>query len=142
MGYRSLQECVTDLERTGQLVRIEQEIDPYLEAAAVHRRVYQAGGPALLYNRVKGCKFRAAPVVEFVGWTVLSGQEADGATGTIENARGDTIINAKLGVRFGFGELIQPGGVSRTDFYVGYGRALTGDVWYRDLIRAEWRINF
>ncbi len=57
MGYRSLRECVTDLERTGQLVRIEQEIDPYLEAAALHRRVYQARGPAVFYARVKGCRF-------------------------------------------------------------------------------------
>jgi 4-hydroxy-3-polyprenylbenzoate decarboxylase len=57
MGYRSLQECVADLEQTGQLVRIEREIDPYLEAAEVHRRVYQARGPALLFARVKGCRF-------------------------------------------------------------------------------------
>ncbi len=57
MGYRSLQECVADLERTRQLVRIEQEIDPYLEAAEVHRRVYQARGPAVLFARVKGCRF-------------------------------------------------------------------------------------
>jgi 4-hydroxy-3-polyprenylbenzoate decarboxylase len=57
MGYRSLQECVADLGRTGQLVRIEQEIDPYLEAAEVHRRVYQARGPAVFYARVKGCRF-------------------------------------------------------------------------------------
>src|SRR5205823_10372382 len=54
---RSLRACVTDLERAGQLVRIEQEIDPHLEAAAIHRRVYQAGGPALYFARVKGCRF-------------------------------------------------------------------------------------
>jgi 4-hydroxy-3-polyprenylbenzoate decarboxylase len=57
MGYRNLQQCVRDLERTGQLVRIEQEIDPYLEAAEIQRRVYQAGGPAVLYTRVKGSPF-------------------------------------------------------------------------------------
>jgi 4-hydroxy-3-polyprenylbenzoate decarboxylase len=57
MGYRNLRECVTDLERTGQLVRVEAEIDPYLEAAAVHRRVYAAGGPALYFPRVKGTTF-------------------------------------------------------------------------------------
>src|SRR4051812_25607977 len=57
MGYRNLQECVRDLQRTGQLVRIEQEIDPHLEAAEIQRRVYQAGGPAIFYARVKGCRF-------------------------------------------------------------------------------------
>ncbi len=57
MAYRSLRECVADLERTKQLVRIEQEVDPFLEAAAIHRRVFQAGGPAVYYARVKGCRF-------------------------------------------------------------------------------------
>ncbi len=57
MGYKSLRECVLDLERTGHLVRIPVEIDPHLEAAEVHRRVYAAGGPALLFERVKGCTF-------------------------------------------------------------------------------------
>jgi 4-hydroxy-3-polyprenylbenzoate decarboxylase len=57
MGYRSLRHCVQDLERTHQLLRIEQEIDPYLEAAEIQRRVYQAHGPAIYYARVKGCRF-------------------------------------------------------------------------------------
>ncbi len=57
MGYPSLRACVADLERTGRLVRLEQEIDPYLEAAEVHRRVYRARGPAILFARVKGCRF-------------------------------------------------------------------------------------
>jgi 4-hydroxy-3-polyprenylbenzoate decarboxylase len=57
MGYPHLRACVADLERTGQLVRIAQEIDPDLEAAEIQRRVYQAQGPALLFERVKGCTF-------------------------------------------------------------------------------------
>ena len=57
MGYRNLTECVRDLERTGQLVRISAEIDPYLEMAEIQRRIYQAGGPALLFERVKGTRF-------------------------------------------------------------------------------------
>jgi 4-hydroxy-3-polyprenylbenzoate decarboxylase len=60
MGYRSTRACVLDLERHGHLVRIEAELDPYLEIAEVQRRVYAAGGPALLFTRVKGCAF---PVV-------------------------------------------------------------------------------
>ena len=57
MGYRNLSACIQDLERTGQLVRIKEEIDPNLEAAAIHRRVYRAGGPAVLYTRLKGTAF-------------------------------------------------------------------------------------
>ncbi len=60
MGYRTLRQCLRDLESTGQLLRIEQEIDPHLEAAEIHRRVFQAGGPALLFARVKGCSFPMA----------------------------------------------------------------------------------
>ncbi len=59
MGYKSLQECVTDLEKHGHLIRIKQEVDPYLEMAAIHMRVYDAGGPALLFENIKGSKFPA-----------------------------------------------------------------------------------
>jgi 4-hydroxy-3-polyprenylbenzoate decarboxylase len=57
MGYRNLSECVKDLETSGQLRRLEVEVDPALEAGAIQRRVYQAGGPALVFARVKGCRF-------------------------------------------------------------------------------------
>lgn len=57
MGYRNLRSCLIDLEQHGQLVRIPVEIDPHLEAAEIQRRVYLAGGPALLFERVKGCRF-------------------------------------------------------------------------------------
>lgn len=57
MGYRTLKDCVDDLDRTGQLVRIEEEVDARLEAAEIHRRVCAAGGPAVFYARVKGCRF-------------------------------------------------------------------------------------
>lgn len=60
MLYRSLEECLLDLEKTGQLLRIKEEVDPYLEMAAIHLRVYEAGGPALLFENVKGTSFRAA----------------------------------------------------------------------------------
>lgn len=60
MAYSSLEACLLDLERNGQLVRVKEEVDPYLELAAIHLRVHQAKGPALLFENVKGSKFRAA----------------------------------------------------------------------------------
>lgn len=42
------------LRQHGELRVIETEVDPDLEAAEVHRRVIAAGGPALLFVRVKG----------------------------------------------------------------------------------------
>ncbi|AWV32844.1 UbiD family decarboxylase [Paenibacillus odorifer] len=59
MKYSNLEECVNDLEKHGHLVRIREEVDPYLEMAAIHLKVYEAGGPALLFENVKGSKFRA-----------------------------------------------------------------------------------
>lgn len=58
MGYRNLQQCVTDLQKHNQLVQVSEEVDADLEAAEIHRRVYQAGGPAVLFDNVKGCQFR------------------------------------------------------------------------------------
>jgi 4-hydroxy-3-polyprenylbenzoate decarboxylase len=60
MGYRNLRACLADLERTGQLVRVEHQVDPHLEAAEIHRRIYAAGGPALLFPHVKGTPFPMA----------------------------------------------------------------------------------
>jgi 4-hydroxy-3-polyprenylbenzoate decarboxylase len=57
MGYRTLRRCVNDLARNGQLVRIEEEVDPHLEAAEIHRRVFAANGPALYFARVRGTRF-------------------------------------------------------------------------------------
>jgi 4-hydroxy-3-polyprenylbenzoate decarboxylase len=55
-----MEACLLDLEKNGQLIRIREEVDPHLEMAAIHLRVHEAGGPALLFERVKGSRFRAA----------------------------------------------------------------------------------
>jgi 4-hydroxy-3-polyprenylbenzoate decarboxylase len=53
----SLRRHLLDLEKAGHVVRLEEEIDPRLEAAEIQRRVYQAGGPAVFFTKVKGCRF-------------------------------------------------------------------------------------
>lgn len=60
MSYSSLESCLIDLEKNGQLVRIKEEVDPFLEMAAIHLRVYEMGGPAILFENVKGSEYRAA----------------------------------------------------------------------------------
>jgi 4-hydroxy-3-polyprenylbenzoate decarboxylase len=60
MSYSSLEACLLDLEKNGHLMRIREEVDPYLEMAAIHLRVYEQGGPALLFENVKGSKYRCA----------------------------------------------------------------------------------
>ncbi|MDQ8051500.1 MAG: UbiD family decarboxylase [Pedobacter sp.] len=59
MGYKSLADCIADLEKHGHLIRIKEQVDPYLEMAAIHMRVYEKQGPALLFEKVKGSPFKA-----------------------------------------------------------------------------------
>lgn len=59
MTYRSMQECITDLENAGHLIRITEEVDPNLEMAAIHLRAFESGGPALYFENVKGSKYGA-----------------------------------------------------------------------------------
>jgi len=59
MGYPSLRACINDLEKHGHLIRITEEVDPYLEMAAIHLRVFEHNGPALYFENIKGSKFPA-----------------------------------------------------------------------------------
>lgn len=59
MAYRSLSECVRDLEMQNDLTVVDIEVDPYLELGMIQRRAYQAEGPALLFTRLKGCRYPA-----------------------------------------------------------------------------------
>jgi hypothetical protein len=89
------------------------------------------------YDVLRSEKYTISPVVEFVGWTVLDGKEAVVAPSrlaTIKDAGGDTIVNAKVGLRVRFGDCV--------DVYGGYGRPLTGDRWYENILRLEFRLLF
>ena len=66
---------------------------------------------------------------EFVGWTVLDGMKSSFATGDTVDARGDTIVNYKVGLRYSFGQHSIAG---------SYGVALTDDVWYENIIRTQY----
>jgi UbiD family decarboxylase len=52
--FPDLRAFLDQLRRDGDLALVETEVDARLEAAEVHRRVIAAGGPALLFTRVKG----------------------------------------------------------------------------------------
>jgi hypothetical protein len=57
------------------------------------------------------------------------------------SASGDTIVNVKVGAVFALGDYIDrdrlPPLSDRLNLSVSYGRALTGDVWYRDILRVN-----
>ncbi len=98
-------------------------------------------GVGLAYGQPAAQKIWVAPVVEAVGWTVLSGQAmAVTASGSrphqwaVEDAAGTTIVNVYGGLRVMLG--------SQASFYAGYGRALTGPAWSKDIWRLEFRFFF
>ena len=59
MSYSSLRACIEDLEKNNQLVRIKEEVDPFLEMAAIHLRVFENNGPAIYFENIKGSKYPA-----------------------------------------------------------------------------------
>ncbi|RBI68546.1 4-hydroxy-3-polyprenylbenzoate decarboxylase [Vreelandella sulfidaeris] len=54
MKYKDLREFIAALEAQGELKRIHIEVDPYLEITEICDRTLRAGGPALLFENVKG----------------------------------------------------------------------------------------
>jgi hypothetical protein len=94
-------------------------------------------GVGLHYDVYRTEECIVAPVIEFVGWTLLDGKETvvpPSGVPFVHGAGGETILNAKFGVRAGF--------CDRADLYVGYGRPLTGDRWYENVVRAEFRLFY
>jgi 4-hydroxy-3-polyprenylbenzoate decarboxylase len=57
MSYDGLGAFALSLEARGELVRISRTVDPVLEVAAIADRAMKAGGPALLFENVKGSSF-------------------------------------------------------------------------------------
>ncbi|KJS30925.1 MAG: hypothetical protein VR64_13725 [Desulfatitalea sp. BRH_c12] len=56
--YADLRSFIDDLERRGELVRVRAEVDPNQEITVIQHRVIAQGGPALLFEQVKGSPFR------------------------------------------------------------------------------------
>ena len=54
MSWKDLREFIAALEQDGDLKRIGAEVDPVLEITEINDRVVKAGGPALLFENVKG----------------------------------------------------------------------------------------
>ena len=60
MAYRDLRDFLRKLEKENELVRIRAEVDPKLEITEITDRATKAGGPALLFEKLKGS---SVPVV-------------------------------------------------------------------------------
>jgi UbiD family decarboxylase len=56
--FRDLREFIQALELRGELVRVTAEVDPDQEITIIQHKVLAAGGPALLFENVKGSPYR------------------------------------------------------------------------------------
>jgi hypothetical protein len=97
---------------------------------------YGVGPSYVLY---KGDRVQFAPVIELVGWSVLGGLEsnarlAEASIFPVVSADGTNIVNLKVGARTAIGD--------HNSIYVGYGHQLTHDVWYKEILRLEYRYSF
>src|SRR5438270_2621254 len=54
MPYSDLRDWIMALERAGELKRVKAPVDPILEITEITDRVSKSGGPALLFENVKG----------------------------------------------------------------------------------------
>lgn len=90
--------------------------------------LYYGIGPNFVVYETPRATF--APVLELVGWHVLSGFQ----TLTLGPADGVNIVNLKIGGRVGLS--------NGSSIYVGYGKALTDAKWYDDIVRFEYRMGF
>lgn len=57
LAFLDLRDFLEQLRRDRELVTVNVEVDARLEAAEIHRRVIAAGGPALLFTRIRGAQF-------------------------------------------------------------------------------------
>lgn len=57
MAYKDIQHFIKDLDGKHQLKRIQAEVDPILEITEIADRVVKMGGPALIFENVKGSAY-------------------------------------------------------------------------------------
>ncbi|MBI3407628.1 MAG: hypothetical protein HY040_04640 [Planctomycetes bacterium] len=94
-------------------------------------------GSGISFPVLDNGRLELSPVLELVGWTVLSGKESVVPSVTqarVQGAAGDTLIHGKVGLRLRIGD--------HADIYGGYGRPLTGERWYDNTFRLELRLLY
>ena len=57
MHYKDLRDFIAQLESRGELTRVTVEVDPHLEITEICDRTLRGGGPALLFEQVKGSRY-------------------------------------------------------------------------------------
>ena len=59
MAYKSLEQCVSDLDKKGELLKISDEVNPDLDIASIHLDEFAKSGKSIFFKNIKGSKFSA-----------------------------------------------------------------------------------
>ena len=59
MGYKSLNQCIADLDSNNELKKVHKESDPNLEMASIHLDEFSNDGKAILFENVLNCNYKA-----------------------------------------------------------------------------------
>ncbi len=59
MTYKSLEHCISELQKKGEVVKIKKEVDPNLEMASIHLNEFREDGKVLFFENIMGTDFRA-----------------------------------------------------------------------------------
>ncbi|WP_016909174.1 menaquinone biosynthesis decarboxylase [Streptomyces xiaopingdaonensis] len=108
MAYDDLRSLLRALERDRDLTRIKAEVDPYLEVGEITDRVNKAGGPALLFENVKGSSMPLAMNVYGTDRRLLKALGLDSFEQITEQIGGllkPELPQGFFGVREAFGKL-------------------------------------
>ena len=60
MSYKSLQQCISDLYKNGEVRVISEEVNPELDMASIHLNEFKEGKKTLLFENIRGTKYKAA----------------------------------------------------------------------------------
>ncbi|MEO1614434.1 MAG: transporter [Planctomycetota bacterium] len=144
----SLEPSLLAAHRLGPMTMLESELRLWIPIDGTEFAGEQFSGPIIrfglglgrdLYRETSACDCetkRLTAVAELVGWSILDGLATVPASPSLArliDVTDDTIVNAKLGLRWTD---------DNQSVFIGYGQALTGDVWYHNIVRAEYVIRF
>lgn len=140
VGHSALEPGFLLMHRITDRFRMEKHVKLWIpidgaEGAAGSVAHY---GISTCYDVVAKSNLRIAPQFELDCWTALGGSSRylTPAGVLVDDAHCDTIWNAMFGCR------VCVGPDCRHQFYAGYGRALTGETWFQDVARIEYRLAF
>lgn len=143
-GHYSIEPGILYYRQLNERWSLEAEVRDWISIGGAENGGDAYAGNVLRYGVGLGTTmgsigdYSVKPIVEVVGWSVLEGQVFDFEDDQTDigpvDAKGDTIVNLKLGAR-----LAKCGGNS---LYAGWGHSLTGDRWYRNIFRLELRKVF